>query len=72
MPRPCPRLPLPVPHAIHPAQQTMKETAATRSPLGRGVSAAEVGATAAFLASDAAAGITGQTIYVDAGFSAVL
>ena len=41
------------------------------SPLRRGVSAEEVGNTAAFLLSDLASGITGETIYVDAGFSHV-
>ena len=38
-----------------------------RAPLGRSCEAQEVGELAAFLASDAAAAITGQTIYVDAG-----
>ena len=39
------------------------------APLRRGVSAEEVGNTAAFLLSDLASGITGECIYVDAGFS---
>jgi enoyl-[acyl-carrier protein] reductase I len=39
------------------------------APLRRGVSAEEVGNTAAFLLSDLASGITGEIIYVDAGFS---
>jgi len=39
------------------------------APLRRGVTAEEVGNTAAFLLSDLASGITGETIYVDAGFS---
>ena len=38
------------------------------SPLRRGVSAEEVGNAAAFLLSDLASGITGEVIYVDAGF----
>jgi len=38
------------------------------APLRRGVTAEEVGNTAAFLLSDLASGITGETIYVDAGF----
>lgn len=39
------------------------------SPLPEAVEAAEVGATAAFLASSLGAGITGTTIYVDKGYS---
>jgi enoyl-[acyl-carrier protein] reductase I len=35
------------------------------------VTAEEVGNTSAFLLSDLASGITGETIYVDAGFSHV-
>jgi enoyl-[acyl-carrier protein] reductase I len=38
-------------------------------PLRRGVSAEEVGNTAAFLLSDLASGITGEVVHVDAGFS---
>ncbi|HTS85686.1 MAG TPA: enoyl-ACP reductase FabI [Usitatibacter sp.] len=41
------------------------------SPLRRGVSTEEVGNATAFLLSDLASGITGETIYVDAGFSHV-
>ncbi len=41
------------------------------APLRRGVSAEEVGNAAAFLLSDLASGITGECIYVDAGFSHV-
>lgn len=39
------------------------------APLRRGVTIEEVGNTAAFLLSDLASGITGDVIYVDAGFS---
>jgi enoyl-[acyl-carrier protein] reductase I len=39
------------------------------APLRRGVSAEEVGNAAAFLLSDLASGITGEVIYVDAGFN---
>lgn len=42
--------------------------AATRAPLRRLVSIEEVGALCAFLVSDAAASITGDTLYVDAGY----
>jgi enoyl-[acyl-carrier protein] reductase I len=41
------------------------------APLRRGVTTEEVGNTAAFLLSDLASGITGEVIYVDAGFSSV-
>jgi enoyl-[acyl-carrier protein] reductase I len=47
----------------------MLKVQAERSPLKRNVDAAEVGATAAFLLSDAASGITGETIYVDSGYN---
>lgn len=40
----------------------------TAAPLRRTVTQEEVGNTAAFLASDLSSGITGQIIYVDAGF----
>lgn len=39
-----------------------------RSPLQRNITPKEVGTTALFLASDLASGITGETIFVDAGF----
>ena len=39
------------------------------APLRRGVSAEEVGNVTAFLLSDLSSGITGEVIYVDAGFS---
>lgn len=39
------------------------------APLQRTVTQAEVGNTAAFLCSDLASGITGQILYVDAGYS---
>lgn len=41
------------------------------APLGRTVTIEEVGNTAAFLLSDYSSGITGDVIYVDAGFHAV-
>tara|TARA_E500000178_G_scaffold311389_1_gene327263 strand:- start:322 stop:1110 length:789 start_codon:yes stop_codon:yes gene_type:complete len=40
-----------------------------RAPLGRTVTAEEVGDAAAFLCSDYASGITGEITYVDAGFN---
>ena len=42
---------------------------ASRTPLRRNTTIQQVGNTAAFLGSDLAAGITGQTIYVDNGFN---
>jgi enoyl-[acyl-carrier protein] reductase I len=41
----------------------------THSPLKRNVLPEEIGATAVFLASDRAAAITGQVIYVDCGYN---
>jgi enoyl-[acyl-carrier protein] reductase I len=42
---------------------------AEKSPLRRNVTQQDVGNTAAFLLSELAAGITGQTLYVDSGYS---
>ena len=42
---------------------------ASRAPLGRNVTTAEVGNAATFLCSDMASGITGEIMFVDAGFS---
>ena len=39
------------------------------APLRRNVTIDDVGSTAVYLASDMAAGVTGETLYVDAGFS---
>jgi enoyl-[acyl-carrier protein] reductase I len=47
----------------------MLKSHAERSPLKRNVDPAEVGGTAVFLLSDAASGITGETIYVDCGYN---
>jgi enoyl-[acyl-carrier protein] reductase I len=47
----------------------MLKSHADRSPLKRNVDPAEVGGTAAFLLSDAASAITGETIYVDCGYN---
>lgn len=41
------------------------------APLGRNVTAMDVGNTAAFLCSDLAAGITGEIIYVDGGYRTI-
>jgi len=47
----------------------MPKAHAARSPLQRNVDVDEVAATAAFLAGRGAAGITGETIYVDCGYN---
>jgi enoyl-[acyl-carrier protein] reductase I len=39
------------------------------APLGRSVTQQEVGNAAAFLCSDLSSGVTGQVLYVDAGYS---
>lgn len=43
----------------------------TTAPMRRNVTIEQVGDTAAFLASDLSAGITGQVIYVDSGFNMI-
>lgn len=47
----------------------MLKAHAERAPLHRNTTQSEVGATAAFLASDLASGITGEVLYVDSGFN---
>ena len=47
----------------------MLKTQVERAPLKRNVDVAEVGATAAFLLSEAGSGITGETIFVDCGYN---
>jgi enoyl-[acyl-carrier protein] reductase I len=42
---------------------------AGQAPLRRNVTIDDVGGTAAFLSSDAAAGITGEVLYVDSGYN---
>jgi len=42
-----------------------------RSPLRRNVSGQDVGDSAAYLLSDLSAGVTGQVLYVDCGYSAI-
>jgi enoyl-[acyl-carrier protein] reductase I len=42
-----------------------------KAPLHRNVEADEVGKTAVYLLSDLSSGVTGETIYVDCGFSTV-
>jgi enoyl-[acyl-carrier protein] reductase I len=47
----------------------MLKSHSERAPLKRNVDPGEVGATAAFLLSEAGSGITGETIYVDCGYN---
>lgn len=47
----------------------MLKIAGDHSALGRNVTVEEIANTTAFLLSDAATGITGQTVYVDCGFN---
>jgi len=42
---------------------------ASRAPLGRNITTKEVGDAATFLTSDMASGISGEILYVDAGFN---
>jgi glucose 1-dehydrogenase len=49
------------------ADKTAMDRAMSRTPLGRAGAPAEVAAIAAFLASDDASYVTGETIYVDGG-----
>jgi enoyl-[acyl-carrier protein] reductase I len=51
--------------------EKMIEYAKKSSPLPQAIDAAEVGATAAFLCSPLASGITGTTVYVDKGYHAM-
>ncbi len=55
-----------------PGFMDMKDTLMERAPLKADFGATQVAGLAAFLASDAAAGITGDTIFVDNGFHAVV
>lgn len=48
---------------------TMYEKSAQNAPLGRNATPEEVGKLALFLLSDLGSGVTGQTVYVDAGAS---
>ena len=48
---------------------SLLDTMAKKAPLRRNVDQADVGNTALFLLSNLSRGITGQTIYVDAGYS---
>jgi len=49
--------------------RSMLDTVAGKAPLKRNVSIEDVGQAALFLASDASRGITGENLYVDAGYN---
>ena len=49
--------------------KSMLNSHGKETPLGRNITAEEVGNTASFLLSDMSSGITGQNIYVDGGYS---
>lgn len=50
----------------------MRREAAGRAPLGRAAELDEIAAAATFLASPLSSAVTGQTLYADCGFSAVV
>ena len=54
-----------------PGFRKMLAQVAETAPLKRNVTLEEVGNAAAFLCSDLASGITGEIMYVDAGFNTV-
>lgn len=54
-----------------PGFDELREHAAKKSPLGRCVEPKELGATALYLLSDLSAGVAGETIHVDCGYSIV-
>ncbi|KAL3663483.1 hypothetical protein V7S43_011371 [Phytophthora oleae] len=54
-----------------PGISKMRKYAENHAPLRRNSSSQDVGSVAAFLSSDLAAAVTGQTIYVDAGLSSM-
>jgi enoyl-[acyl-carrier protein] reductase I len=49
----------------------LREHAAEKAPLGRNVEPKELGAAALYLLGDLSAGVTGETIHVDCGYSIV-
>ena len=50
---------------------TMFDHTVTRAPLKRNITADEVGKTAVYLLSDLSSGVTGETVFVDAGYNIV-
>lgn len=51
--------------------EEMMEYCANKTPLGRNIEPGEVGKTAVYLASDLSSGVTGENIFVDAGYNIV-
>jgi enoyl-[acyl-carrier protein] reductase I len=58
-------------NAISAGFSTMADSIAERAPLRRGIDGADVAGAAVFLASDLSRGVTGTTLYVDAGYHAM-
>jgi enoyl-[acyl-carrier protein] reductase I len=54
-----------------PGFDELRDHAAKKSPLGRCAEPKELGTTALYLLSDLSAGVTGETIHVDSGYSIV-
>jgi enoyl-[acyl-carrier protein] reductase I len=54
-----------------PGFSTMADSIAERAPLRRGIDGADDAGAAVFLASDLSRGVTGTTLYVDAGYHAM-
>ncbi len=51
--------------------EDMMDLCAKKTPLGRNIDPGEVGKTAVYLASDLSSGVTGENIFVDAGYNIV-
>jgi enoyl-[acyl-carrier protein] reductase I len=51
--------------------EDMFEWVETKAPLKRNIEAEEVGKTIVYLVSDLSSGVTGETLYVDAGFNII-
>jgi enoyl-[acyl-carrier protein] reductase I len=49
----------------------LRDHAARKSPLGRNIDAADLGATGLYLLGDLSRGVTGETIHVDCGYSII-
>jgi enoyl-[acyl-carrier-protein] reductase (NADH) len=50
----------------------MKDTAASKAPLGRALHTEDIAGLVSYLASDIASAVTGQTFTIDCGVSALM